>query len=529
MHAANRSYANPVHRGDYPDPSVIRVGDNEFWATTTSTEWAPQFPLLRSTDLINWKPVGAVFTERPSWSRGSFWAPEISQYRGRFYVYYVAEHVSGPLSIAVATADRPEGPYVDHGPLVGQSAGSIDPTPVTGEDGRRYLIWKEDGNSRGLPTTIWIQPLGDDGLRLAGDAKVILRNDVEWEGDVVEGPSVLRRGEWFYLFYSGNACCGKSCNYAVGVARARSVLGPWEKFAGNPILSSNADWRCPGHGSVFEASDGRTFYLYHAYSRRDSIYVGRQVLLDEVSWDAGGWPSINHGSGPSSSAPLPFDRRAPLRGGKHFFSAFLRGRLAPTWQWPQSHRPLLTFGKAWHRGVVVSCEGDCTDVICSVLARPTESSQYVAETAIDVRSLAGGAQASLCAYGDQENAVGAGVRDGEVVVFRRSRGRHRTIACVPVLKNATIRFRMEATAGYAFMFWMSIDGLRWTKLVESPVRAPHISPWDRGVRVALTVGGAQNASARFKWMRIRQTPEHPAVRKRTFAQPAPAVPQMAVR
>src|ERR1051325_6616947 len=54
------SYANPVLAGDYPDPSVIRVG-KDFWATATSSEWGPQFPILHSTDLVNWEVVGAVF------------------------------------------------------------------------------------------------------------------------------------------------------------------------------------------------------------------------------------------------------------------------------------------------------------------------------------------------------------------------------------------------------------------------------------------------------------------------------------
>src|SRR5690349_18020280 len=74
--AAELTYSNPVIAGDYPDPSVIRVG-NEYWATATASEWAPLFPILRSTDLVNWKMVGSVFQERPGWSAGNYWAPEI--------------------------------------------------------------------------------------------------------------------------------------------------------------------------------------------------------------------------------------------------------------------------------------------------------------------------------------------------------------------------------------------------------------------------------------------------------------------
>jgi len=202
------TYRNPVLAGDYPDPSIIRVG-KDFWATATSSEWGPQFPVLHSRDLVNWKIIGAVFPKRPAWATGNFWAPEMSEDHGRYCVYYVGRKKDGPLSVAVATADKPEGPYTDHGPLVSQEAGSIDPMAVTDEKGERYLIWKEDGNSRKLPTIIWAQPLSEDGSSLAGEPKELFRYDAPWEGAVVEGPFVLRRGDWFYLFYSGSGCCGR--------------------------------------------------------------------------------------------------------------------------------------------------------------------------------------------------------------------------------------------------------------------------------------------------------------------------------
>jgi len=218
--ASGAEYRNPVIPDDYPDPSVIRVG-KEFWATATSSEWGPQFPLLRSTDLVNWEQVGNVFAHRPAWAAANFWAPEIAVYKDKYYVYYVGRQSGGPLSVAVATADKPGGPYVDHGPLVSQPMGSIDPVPVTDEKGERYLIWKEDGNSRKMPTLLWAQRLSEDGLKLLGEPKEIMRNDAPWEGAVIEGPFVVRRGEWFYLFYSGSGCCGLGCNYALGVARAK--------------------------------------------------------------------------------------------------------------------------------------------------------------------------------------------------------------------------------------------------------------------------------------------------------------------
>src|SRR3954470_16439769 len=178
--AAESTYENPVVAGDHPDPSVIRVG-KDYWATATSSEWGPQFPLLHSTDLVSWGTVGSVFSHGPEWATANFWAPEIAEYKGRYYVYYVGRERGGPLAVAVATAEKPDGPYTDHGPLVAQPAGSIDPGPFDDERGQHYLLWKEDGNSRKLPCIIWAQPLNGDGTRLTGEPREILRNDTPWE------------------------------------------------------------------------------------------------------------------------------------------------------------------------------------------------------------------------------------------------------------------------------------------------------------------------------------------------------------
>ena len=159
-------YHNPVFPGDFPDPSVIRVGD-AFYAVTTSTDWAPFFPIFRSFDLVRWSIVGHVFAERPVWCVGNFWAPDLAERDGRFFVYYTARRADGPLCVAVATADHPEGPYADHGPLVGQRCGSIDAMATDDEFGDRWLLWKEDGNSVGDPTPIWAQALDPPARRCA--------------------------------------------------------------------------------------------------------------------------------------------------------------------------------------------------------------------------------------------------------------------------------------------------------------------------------------------------------------------------
>ncbi|HWS56347.1 MAG TPA: family 43 glycosylhydrolase, partial [Pyrinomonadaceae bacterium] len=496
-------YTNPVAAGDYPDPSVIRVG-RDYWATATSSEWAPEFPILHSRDLVNWETVGTVFPTRPAWSVGNYWAPEISQHRGRFYVYYTARKRGGPLCVAVATARRPAGPYTDHGPLVCQEVGSIDGFPVTDEAGRRYLLWKEDGNSKSLPTPIWAQRLSADGTRLVGERREILRNTEPWEkhptlpyGDLVEGPAIVRRGGWFYMFYSGNFCCARECNYMVGVARSRKLLGPWEKNPANPILRGNDDWKCPGHGTIVTDERGRDWFMYHAMDAKDFVYVGRQALLDEVIWGADGWPTINGGRGPSERARSPYGVRE-TNADERFFDDFLAPRLRPGWQWPHAAVPGMRVESRRQGWLVLTpnaAQGESP--VGAVVARSTTDGDYEATTVVETGPRGGGA-AGLSAFGDMENALGVSVGGGRVTLWRREKNEHREVASVDAPRGAAVHLRMRAREGRRYRFAVSGDGRDWRDVGEEQ-DGSYLPPWDRGVRVALTAGGG---AGRFGFLRV---------------------------
>lgn len=299
--AAPRAWQNPVVATDFPDPSAVRV-DGVYWATSTSTAGAPGFPLLRSTDLLSWERVGSIFPRVPGWATDSLWAPELVVDGAGVRVYYTARRRGGSLCVAVASAPAPGGPYVDHGPLVCQRAGSIDPSFVRDAAGRPYLVWKEDGNAVGRRSRIWVKRLRRTGLGLIGPRRELLRNAARWEGSVVEAPEIVARGGWLYMFYSGNTYGPPPhCRYALGVARAHSVLGPWRRDPANPILRSNAAWSCPGHASPVSDDAGRLLVLYHAYRAGASALAPRLGLLDVVTWGADGWPAVNGGQGPSTA------------------------------------------------------------------------------------------------------------------------------------------------------------------------------------------------------------------------------------
>ena len=493
-------YANPVLTGDYPDPSIIRVG-SDYWATATSSEWAPHFPILHSNDLVNWQITGHVFERSPVWASGSFWAPEIAQNGGKFFVYYAARQAANNrLAVAVATADHPAGPYTDHGILIAQEAGSIDPVPFTDAKGVRWLLWKEDGNSRKLPTLIWRQRLRADGLALEGEKQEILRNDSPWEGAVVEGPFVLRHGDYYYVFYSGGACCGQKSNYALGVARAKNMLGPWEKAPTNPILAGNAAWRSPGHGSIVVGPEGRYWLLYHAYDSQSFVFTGRELMLDEVVFDEAGWPAINRGHGPSLTAPSPLgvqQQRTELS----FTDDFANGTLDLGWQWPQDNVPLIRRAEG-HLILATTTLSKFDNLSAAVYARSTTSGDYSATTCLALDQLKPGTFAGLAAYGDAANAIGLSVGDGKAIFWARHQGQAQSSEVAAARRDNVIHLRMEVMGGRRFVFSLSEDGKVW-KPVGEPVIADSLAPWDRSVRVALVCGGVKRAEARFTSFALR--------------------------
>ncbi|OJH41142.1 family 43 glycosylhydrolase [Cystobacter ferrugineus] len=497
---------NPVLSGDFADPSVIKVGE-DYWASATSSEWAPQYPLLHSKDLLHWEQVGTVFTQQPSWSEANYWAPELAVDKGRYYVFYTAKKKGGPLCVAVATASQPQGPYTDHGPLVCEELGSIDGALIRDENDELFLVWKLDGNSRGLPTPLWAQRLDVSGNepRLVGDKTQILLNDTPWEGQLIEGPYLIKRDGWFYLFYAGAGCCGRDCNYGVGVARSRKLLEGWEKNPLNPIMKNNESFKCPGHGSVVTDAKGRDYLLYHAYRATDSVYVGRQGMLDVIQWGADGWPTINSRRGPGGKVLTQF---AP------FSDEFTSQSLAFGWQWPNAFPPVPSLANGLLTlGVPTTDRADRP--VGAILARATNTGNYSAEAVLDVTGITPEAQAGLAAVGDWDNWIGVVLNGDKVEVWRRYEGQQVAVASLetPATADGKLSLRMKAKAGHLFLFsvrgqdgsWVDVGGeqdggISYRK--DGPILLP---PWDRGVRVGLTTGGAPGASARFDSLRI--TPE----------------------
>jgi beta-xylosidase len=292
------TFTNPVYGGDFPDPFVLKVGDTYYAYATNGA--GKQVQTLTSKDLVHWQPGPDALPRVGSWTfNGETWAPEVlKRSDDSFVLYYTATKCIGR-----AVASEPLGPFVDRAKksLVCQSTlgGSIDPSPFRDDDGKLYLLWKNDGNAIGAPTEIYAQRLSPDGLRLVGKRTTIEKNDVPWEASVVEGPMLWRHDARYFLFYSGNVYSG--AGYAVGYATCESPLGPCKDAPENPILETTCEARGPGHNTLIEDAAGQTWIVYHAW---DAAYSKRRLWIDRLNWQDGK-PVVDGPTCARQDAPKP--------------------------------------------------------------------------------------------------------------------------------------------------------------------------------------------------------------------------------
>ncbi len=355
--------------------------DDGWWLVATSNDAPDAFPILCSNDLQHWEPRGFIFPEgqTPAWaasgrSVADFWAPEMADAGGEYWLCFTARQRSNALAIGLARSTQPTGPWIDNGePLVTgkpvdttglgfdasqprMSGGVIDGHIMVGANGEKYLFWKDDTNSiwprplamllRAQPELIdqlfasmedrrtaafaaaivpWanqrrpmerfflMQPLieaalanwervrralidyglaeaiieamttpirgqrvADDGRSLIGENTIVLTNDLDWEGHLIEGPFVTLQNGRYWLFYAGNDFSTPA--YGIGVAVADHPLGPYTKQS-EPLLKSTSEWTAPGHPSVAPGLDGKPQLFFHAFHPGTGGYNAFRALL----------------------------------------------------------------------------------------------------------------------------------------------------------------------------------------------------------------------------------------------------------
>ncbi len=384
------SASNPLLAGDWPDPSVLRVG-GDYYLTHSSFRYAPGLLIWHSRDLLTWRPLCHAL----SMYDGDVWAPELCYHDGRFFIYYKTTGGNHVLH-----ADAITGPWqrpVDLG------VGYIDPGHVVGPDGRRYLHL-----SNGQ-----MVELAADGLSvLSKPSKVYegwpIPDSWRTEGMCLEGPKLIEHGGYYHMLSAEGGTAGPATSHMVIHARSRSPIGPWENSPHNPIIhtpDATRRWHSRGHGTLVQAPDASWWIIYHAYEKNFQT-LGRQTLIEPVAWTGDGWllsTDTQHAEGALPFAPRAVTDKLSLD------DSFAGPELS--WQWrfyDQLNRSRYRFDQ----GLILTAQGDAPGNSSPLACIPMHRG-YEVEMSVELLSPA--ATAGLMLFYGPSAFAGLGVSAAGVI------------------------------------------------------------------------------------------------------------------
>ena len=469
-----------VIAADFADPTVIK-SQGKYYAAGTSSEWAPHFPVYASNDLVHWEQKGYIFDKTPAWTSGSFWAPEYFFHNGTYFLYYTARRKSDNIScIGVATSKYPDRGFIDKGVIVEHGKEAIDAF-IFNDQGQLYMTYKAYGLDD-RPIEILGRKLSSDGLQLEGEVFSLLKDN---EGNGLEGQSFLKKGDYYYMFYSAGGCCGLKCSYNVRVARSKNFKGPYQDFEGNPILKENADWDCSGHGTFVAGADGKDYYLYHAYNKKSNVFVGRQGMLAELKWSGQeGWPSLTEHAGPAQKSAINDD--------------FNSSSLQKYWQWDFRHADPLV--KQLQGKLQLSGKIKANNMTGLVLAMRTATHRFEAKVTVTNRN---SGLKGLAYYGDANAALGIGIAGDSVIFWNVRDNKKNNLASAKIKKGQSVDLKLRLLTDLNCEVFYKQGNEEWKSLVSTEkISAGFLPQWDRSPRIGLHYNGPEGEYAEFSSFRL---------------------------
>ncbi len=310
--AAPRTYTNPVYTGSMPDPFVLKHAGVYYAFGTTGAERKSDgriYTVLRSTNLVDWQELGGALTPPTDDRDYQYWAPEVAEEGGTFYLYYsMGGKEEEKFEIRVATSSKPEGPYKDAGIkllVCDNNRFTIDAHPFKDTDGRWYMFYARnfpDTEGGAHPGTALVVDRLVDMTKLAGECRTVVRARHPWtlyeanrrmnvynqtfDWHTIEGAFVRKHRGRYYCFYSGSNY--QTANYGVDYVVADSVMGPYRGQGAEARILKGIPGkvRGPGHHSIVVGPDGKTdYFVYHAW---DASMKVRQMCIDKLTWAAQG-------------------------------------------------------------------------------------------------------------------------------------------------------------------------------------------------------------------------------------------------
>ena len=315
---------NPILRGFNPDPSIVRVGDDYYIATSTF-EWYPGVQIHHSRDLVNWRLVTRPLRRASQLNllgdpdSCGVWAPCLTHADGQFWLIYTDVKRYGRTTVGGAsgaslrdfhnylvTCPTIDGDWSD--PVDLNSSG-FDPSLFHDDDGRKYLLnqlWDfRPGNNRFAGIVLQEYSVGE--RRLVGERHLIFTGTAL---GLTEGPHLYKRNGYYHLLVAEG---GTGWGHAVVMARSRSLLGPYELHPDRYVLSArdrpDAALQRAGHADLVETQDGQTYLVYlcgRPLRNRGRCTLGRETAIQPMAWGNDHWLRTTDGKGtPHTEAIAP--------------------------------------------------------------------------------------------------------------------------------------------------------------------------------------------------------------------------------
>ncbi len=435
------TFQNPVLPGDYPDPSIIRIG-GDYYMTNSSLAWTPAFLIWHSRDLVHWEPMSYALPK----GDGNTWAPDLVHRDGRFFIYYFS--ADGGNGNRVITADAITGPWSEPVKL---DVPGIDPGIAFAPNGDRYVF--TDGGR--------LTRLSRDGRSAEGPSRKVYDGwpiPESWrvEGFFPESPKVLFHDGYHYLTTAEGGTSGPSTSHMVVQARAKALEGPWENSPYNPIIHTRSraeKWWSTGHGTVIDDARGGWWIVFHGYEKGYHT-LGRQVLLLPLEWTKDGWLRVPRGLAAGGTLPAP--PGDVVKGVMPTSDDFTAKKLGPQWQfWGEDQGGRAAVGDGELR-LRATGSSPTDSAPLGIMAR---DEGYAIEADVEV---SGGAQGGLVLFYDPRTYVGIALRRGELWVGER--GRLNRATSVEGLKRARLRIVNDHQD---VDLLVSRDGGPWEKLGAS--------------------------------------------------------------
>lgn len=293
------TYTNPLGEiTGIGDPYILKSG-NKYYLYATSS--GVGFKVWISSNMIDWESRGLALdrnAEGNKWGTGNFWAPEVKNFKGKFYMTYSAVSENGKMKIRIAQSNSPLGPFINWStPFFQEDQYSYIDADLFIDGDKLYLFFVKDCSANIIGgkhvSQIYVSEINPNLLELVGSPKLILSPDQAWEGinsDWMwnEGPFVMKHDNIYYLLYSANVY--NSAQYSVGFATSNSPLGDWTKYENNPVLKQDRTLRVsgPGHCMVTTSPDSSEFFIvYHTHTFFDSPSGNRNVCIDRLHFENG--------------------------------------------------------------------------------------------------------------------------------------------------------------------------------------------------------------------------------------------------